>query len=591
MEEENLASQILMEEAEDSLTSLPRQRTSAHGAANSANPGFTLPDIGGQWPDDGNSWNQHQYGRGGAKGRGGGRQGGDEWNLKRFQGQKHVQQSAQPPYDGQASQYWPHDPYRQPPVGQRGDAMTMQQQQQQQQFYFMNPWAMQHAAASAMIQMGKDPTNPQHWVQMAQPAVWPPASGPQPSRGKLPPTQYEEHEEKGSFNRKFNVPQQDGQDGRGSYGNKKGRRRRKKQRDSQTLGEEEETPLPPNCSPLLEEFRTKNKKLELVDIKWNIIEFATDQFGSRFIQQKLETASDEEKQLVEVAILQEFQQLTTDVFGNYVVQKMFEYGSPSQRRNLAEQLVGDVLKQSLHMYGCRVIQKALESVSVEQQMLLVGELQGHVIQCVEDQNGNHVIQKCIERMPPEKIQFIVDAFKGCVQRMACHCYGCRVLQRLIEHCTPPQQVAPILDEIARCIPQLSQDQYGNYVVQHMLEHGRSHDRRLILEVVRTQILMLSCHKFASNVVEKAILCSSFDERAPLLHAIVGEPTDVNPALLTMMRDRYGNYIVQRLLELAQDSQREMLLWRLKDQVHVLKKFTYGKHIVQALEERESRLAQ
>merc|ERR550537_1928181 len=99
----------------------------------------------------------------------------------------------------------------------------------------------------------------------------------------------------------------------------------------------------------------------------------------------------------------------------------------------------------MHMYGCRVVQKALETSSIHTQVLLSNEIHGIVIKCVEDMNGNHVIQKCIERMPPEKVQFVVEAFKTQVQRMAMHCYGCRVIQRLIEHCTA-QQMVPILDE-------------------------------------------------------------------------------------------------------------------------------------------------
>jgi hypothetical protein len=80
-------------------------------------------------------------------------------------------------------------------------------------------------------------------------------------------------------------------------------------------------------SALLEEFRnSKNKKYELKDIAEHIVEFSGDQHGSRFIQQKLETANSEEKQLVFEEVLPNALQLMTDVFGNYVLQKFFEHG-------------------------------------------------------------------------------------------------------------------------------------------------------------------------------------------------------------------------------------------------------------------------
>jgi pumilio RNA-binding family len=77
---------------------------------------------------------------------------------------------------------------------------------------------------------------------------------------------------------------------------------------------------------------------------------------------------------------------------------------------------------------------------VEQKGVLVNELVGNVMKCVKDQNGNHVIQKCIECVPPNLIQFIVDGFAGKVLTLASHPYGCRVIQRILEHCISPETV-------------------------------------------------------------------------------------------------------------------------------------------------------
>ncbi|KAI3993431.1 hypothetical protein MKX01_007876, partial [Papaver californicum] len=111
-------------------------------------------------------------------------------------------------------------------------------------------------------------------------------------------------------------------------------------------------------SSLLEEFKNnKTKSFELSEIAGHVVEFSADQYGSRFIQQKLETASEEEKNMVFQEIIPQALALMTDVFGNYVIQKFFEHGTAPQRRELANQLNGHVLTLSLQMYGCRVIQK------------------------------------------------------------------------------------------------------------------------------------------------------------------------------------------------------------------------------------------
>lgn len=344
----------------------------------------------------------------------------------------------------------------------------------------------------------------------------------------------------------------------------------------------------PSSSPIIEQLKARDRNVELSDLTWQIAEIAQDQYGSRLIQQKLEVANDEEKQRAFKAILQKMPQLTCDVFGNYVIQKFFEYGSAEQRRILAEQLVGQVFKLSHQMYGCRVVQKALDSVPIEQQVLLIGELKGHVLTCIEDQHGNHVIQKCIERLPTDKISFIVESFENQATRMAKHCYGCRVIQRLIEYCSS-QQISPLLDEVLRNVMELATDQYGNYVVQHVMEHSsRKGDREMILGIARKNINHLSCHKYASNVIEKALSCSNAEERGALIMAIVGDPQDAHPPLLNMMRDRFGNYIVQRAIALALSPTREALLWKLHEQMPQLKKSnTYGKHIISALERAQA----
>lgn len=49
---------------------------------------------------------------------------------------------------------------------------------------------------------------------------------------------------------------------------------------------------------------------------------SADQHGSRFIQQKLESCSAEEKASVFEEVLPHAATLMTDVFGNYVIQKV-----------------------------------------------------------------------------------------------------------------------------------------------------------------------------------------------------------------------------------------------------------------------------
>ncbi|XP_021109159.1 pumilio homolog 2 isoform X7 [Heterocephalus glaber] len=341
--------------------------------------------------------------------------------------------------------------------------------------------------------------------------------------------------------------------------------------------------MPSGRSRLLEDFRNNRfPNLQLRDLIGHIVEFSQDQHGSRFIQQKLERATPAERQMVFNEILQAAYQLMTDVFGNYVIQKFFEFGSLDQKLALATRIRGHVLPLALQMYGCRVIQKALESISSDQQSEMVKELDGHVLKCVKDQNGNHVVQKCIECVQPQSLQFIIDAFKGQVFVLSTHPYGCRVIQRILEHCTA-EQTLPILEELHQHTEQLVQDQYGNYVVQHVLEHGRPEDRSRVVSEVRGEVLALSQHKFASNVVEKCVTHASRAERALLIDEVCCQNDGPHSALYTMMKDQYANYVVQKMVDMAEPAQRKIIMHKIRPHITTLRKYTYGKHILAKLE--------
>jgi pumilio RNA-binding family len=336
-------------------------------------------------------------------------------------------------------------------------------------------------------------------------------------------------------------------------------------------------------SSLLEEFKSnKTKCFELSEIAGHVVEFSADQYGSRFIQQKLETATTEEKTMVFEEINSQALTLMTDVFGNYVIQKFFEHGLPSQRREFGNKLFGHVLTLSLQMYGCRVIQKAIEVVDMDQKIKMVEELDGHIMRCIRDQNGNHVIQKCIECVPEDHIQFIISIISDQVVTLSTHPYGCRVIQRILDHCDDPKTQTKVMDQIMGSVSMLAQDQYGNYVIQHVLEHGKPDERSTIIQELAGNIVQMSQQKFASNVVEKCLTFGEPSERQLLVNEMLGT-TDENEPLQAMMKDQFANYVVQKVLETCSDQQRELIMSRIKVHLNALKKYTYGKHIVARVE--------
>ncbi|TFL07634.1 armadillo-type protein [Pterulicium gracile] len=340
-------------------------------------------------------------------------------------------------------------------------------------------------------------------------------------------------------------------------------------------------PVPSYRSALLEEFRSNRvRKWELADIFGHMVEFSGDQHGSRFIQQKLEQATGEEKQAIFDEILPgNALQLIQDVFGNYVIQKLFEYGAPAHKVALAQAMEGHLLDLSLQMYGCRVVQKAFECVPADYQAAFVRELEPNLLKCVKDANGNHVVQKIIERVSPDRLPF-PSAFRGSVYELATHPYGCRVLQRCLEH-LPTEFTKPLFDELHNYTLALMQDQFGNYVIQFVLKQGTLPDKLMIVSKLRGQLLAMSRHKFASNVCEKALTYSDLETRRGFVEEIYTLRPDGTDPIVMMMKDQYANYVLQTALAVAEGEHKDILYNRVRPHLMNMRRYSnaYNKHLV------------
>lgn len=352
------------------------------------------------------------------------------------------------------------------------------------------------------------------------------------------------------------------------------------------------------------------------DLRGKVGQLCRDQHGSRFLQGQLEEDPPTPEKLVIVEeVVPKTRELAADVFGNYVVQKLLTHGDAAAVEGVAEQLTGHAVALSLHVYGCRVVQKALEQLPPSKAVIIVKEFKSNVQCCLYDQNGNHVIQKCVEvtskarkkalelkhnipestSSPPldddaalvelgDQIDFILDSFAGKTRSLAMHAYGCRVLQRVLEHCTHAES-ARILDELRDGeLRELIENQYANYVVQHAIQYGRDQDRSVLVAAVRANLVEFSRHKFASNVVEKCLEYGNAEQKKQLIDEIAAPGGDDRNALRQLIVDNFANYVVQKVVDLADERQLNNIIEAIRPIVSQIQ-HTHAKHILGKIEKR------
>lgn len=257
-----------------------------------------------------------------------------------------------------------------------------------------------------------------------------------------------------------------------------------------------------------------------------------------------------------------------------------------------------VLQMSLNCFACRVVQKLVEVGPVDEVVtIILGELEDHCQDLALDIQGNHVLQKLIDVLPPHLLKKIVDELTPPVARLSAHCYGCRVVQRLITRIRPPAMLEALSGD-SGVIAALSKDVFGNYVMQVCLEQGRDIDReRIMLCLATLDVVELGCCKFASNVVEKLIRVHNTSGLSTpnavmatrlLINSLLTlkDPVSGLLQIMVLMTNSYGNYIVRAIIELTNpDFSEEIAIVKrlIRENVNLLKKYTFSWHLVERLE--------
>ncbi|CEH14061.1 Translational repressor MPT5/PUF4 and related RNA-binding proteins (Puf superfamily) [Ceraceosorus bombacis] len=316
----------------------------------------------------------------------------------------------------------------------------------------------------------------------------------------------------------------------------------------------------------------------LEQLHGEIFALCKDQHGCRYLQKKLEEGLPTYRDMIFAETFKHFTELMTDPFGNYLCQKMLEYCTDDQRNLIVESVSSELVTISLNMHGTRAVQKMIDFLSTPRQIRsIIGALTMNVVTLIKDLNGNHVIQKCLNRLGAEDDQFIYNAVAAHCVEVATHRHGCCVLQRCIDHASETQRMQ-LVTEITFNALTLVQDPFGNYVVQYILDLNDPRYSDAVVQQFIGNVCLLSVQKFSSNVMEKCIRVSNASLRKQLIDELLNRAR-----LEKLLRDSFGNYVVQTSLDYAEPLQRVALVDCIRPILPVIRNTPYGKRIQSKLQ--------
>jgi len=244
-----------------------------------------------------------------------------------------------------------------------------------------------------------------------------------------------------------------------------------------------------------------------------------------------------------------------------------------------ETLQGQVWRLAKDSKGCRKIQQILEDAeSNSERAIIASELRTHVWEAIWSPHANYVIQKCISTMRPCDSQFIIDEIMqqgpGAVVAVAAHQYGCRILQRLLEH-IPSDRLHALIEDVLSEVIYLSMHDYGSFFVQHLLEYGDASHVSNLLQSLTLHASSLASDPHGVTVLGKALTHARKDAQESLANSLASQPR----WLVSMSSWRHGYLTAKLTLQAAAPYQRNLALKEVQRCSQKLKNSRYGRKLL------------
>ena len=333
-----------------------------------------------------------------------------------------------------------------------------------------------------------------------------------------------------------------------------------------------------------------DKKLQKIETEENPDYFLKDQLYCRQIQNKLDKNinnlkySDEFYDNIKFKLIE----IIEHQFGNYVMQKFLTNLLIQENKNLFKiifiEIKDKLFEICINNYGTRVIQKMLEKLdngyyykieTPELNDVIKHLIENHLYELCCDKNGNHVYQKLLRVFPKERNQFLYDYLIKISFQVSIIQQGATLIQTALDFSSKDQQ-EKLCHAILEKIGDLINDKYGNYTIQTIFKLFNDEINDKIYDYIDKNIVKLSKEKFSSNVIDKCII-KNYDKSNRLIESIIKKNI-----IKEIIVDQYGNYVVQKALNISGKEVCSKIIRQIKPILGDLQKTNIGKKIYEKL---------
>jgi len=214
---------------------------------------------------------------------------------------------------------------------------------------------------------------------------------------------------------------------------------------------------------------------------------------------------------------------------------------------LAEIVGANFLTVVTDQNGCHVVRTMVEVLSEIQAATFIQSLNSDSILALATatQHSRKILQVLCERFRNSHLlQPVVDAISTHSISLSTTQQGCIAVMRVVENATDAQK-KQILLSVHHTLAALTMDPYGNYVVQTLIQNlPRDVASDIIDKAFEGHLVVMSCNKFASNVMEKIIQSAAPPTRKMILDELCYDAGNLQAIVV----DGFGNFVLQAIID-------------------------------------------
>ena len=107
------------------------------------------------------------------------------------------------------------------------------------------------------------------------------------------------------------------------------------------------------------------------------------------------------------------------------------------------------------------------------------------------------------------------------------------------------------------------------------------------ESLKNHIYEYSFHKFASNVIEKALIFGNQKQRKEIINEIMLLDEKQNNSIITLVQNKFGNYVIQKIIEYSDIPTQKKIVEKILKNENLLKNEGFSKYVLNFIQKINS----